>query len=123
MFQTLFGFSGRLSRTGFWEVLISVLLLDIAAAVAAGTGLQVSPTGQVMTSSTTYEVVRWSLLAVAVLSVWAVLAAHVKRAHDRGHGAGFLVWLVVPVIGWLWLIYELASSRGRTSRTASAPSR
>jgi uncharacterized membrane protein YhaH (DUF805 family) len=113
MLQTLFGFSGRLSRTGFWEVLISVLLLDVAAAVAAGTSLQVSPSGQVMTGSTTYEVVRWGLLAVAALSLWAVAAAHVKRAHDRGHGAAFLIWLVVPIIGWLWLVYELGFQPGQ----------
>lgn len=113
MLQTLFGFGGRLSRTGFWEVLISVLLLDVAATVAAATGLDVSPSGHVTTGTVSYEVVRWGLLAVAVLSVWAVAAAHVKRAHDRGHGAVFLIWFIVPIIGWLWLVYELGFQPGQ----------
>jgi uncharacterized membrane protein YhaH (DUF805 family) len=121
MLQTLFGFGGRLSRTGFWEVLISVLLLDVAATVAAVTGLEVSPSGQVMAASTTYELVRWGLLAVAVLSIWARFAAHVKRAHDRGHGAVFLVWLAVPIIGWLWLVYELGFQPGQNFKNRFGP--
>jgi uncharacterized membrane protein YhaH (DUF805 family) len=115
MLQTLFGFAGRLSRTGFWEVIVSVLLLDVAAAVAGVTALEHAfPDNRFVTASSAYQAVSWSLFAVAVLSVWAIAAAHVKRAHDLGHGAIFLIWLVVPVIGWLWLAYELGFQPGQT---------
>jgi uncharacterized membrane protein YhaH (DUF805 family) len=117
MLQTLFGLNGRLSRVGFWEVLISVLLLDVAAAVAAITALEHAfPDGRIDAASTTYEAVRWGLLAVAALSAWAVLAAHVKRAHDRGRGAAFLLWVLVPVVGWLWLLYDLGFHSGDFGR-------
>jgi uncharacterized membrane protein YhaH (DUF805 family) len=117
MLQTLFGLNGRLTRTGFWEVLTSVLLLDIAAGVAAITAFEHAfPSGQVVAASTIYEVVRWSLLAIAALSAWAVVAAHVKRAHDLGHGAVILLWVLVPVLGWLWLLYELGFKSGQNFR-------
>jgi uncharacterized membrane protein YhaH (DUF805 family) len=122
MLQTLFGMGGRLSRTGFWEVVVSVLLLDVAAAVAGITGLEHAfPDNRFVTASTAYQLVSWSLFAVAVLSVWAVVAAHVKRAHDRGHGAIFLIWLIVPVIGWLWILYELGFQPGPGFRNRFGP--
>jgi uncharacterized membrane protein YhaH (DUF805 family) len=115
MLQTLFGFSGRLSRTGFWEVIFSVLLIDLAAAVAGITGLEHAfPDNRFVTGSSAYQLVSWGLFAVAALSVWAMAAAHVKRAHDRGHGAVLLLWLIVPVIGWLWLLYELGFQPGQS---------
>jgi hypothetical protein len=64
----------------------------------------------------TYEVVRWGLLAVVVLSAWAILAAHAKRAHDLGHGAVILLWALVPVLGWLYLLYELGFKPGQAFR-------
>jgi uncharacterized membrane protein YhaH (DUF805 family) len=117
MLQTLFGMGGRLSRIGFWEVVISVLLLDVAAGVAGITSLEHAfPDNQFVTASTAYQLVSWGLFAVAALSIWAIIAAHVKRAHDRGHGAIFLIWLIVPVIGWFWLLYELGFQPGQNFR-------
>lgn len=122
MLQTLFGMGGRLTRTGFWEVVVSVLLLDVAAAVAGITGLEHAfPDNRFVTASTAYQIVSWSLFAVAVLSVWAIVAAHVKRAHDRGHGAIFLIWLIVPIIGWLWLLYELGFQPGQNFKNRFGP--
>lgn len=117
MLQTLFGLNGRLTRTGFWEVLVSVLLLDVAAGVAAITAFeQAFHGGPANVASMTYEIVRWGLLAVTALSVWAIAAAHVKRAHDLGHGAVILLWVLLPVLGWLWLLYELGVKPGQNFR-------
>lgn len=122
MLQTLFGLKGRLTRTGFWEVLVSVLLLDVAAGVSAITAFeQAFPGGAVNAASATYEVVRWGLLAVVALSIWAIAAAHAKRAHDLGHGAVILLWVLVPILGWLYLLFELGFKPGQEFRNRFGP--
>lgn len=122
MLQTLFGLNGRLTRTGFWEVLAAVLLLDVAGGVAAITALEhVFPEGRIVTGSPQYQAISWALFAGVALSAWAVFAAHVKRAHDRGHGAVYLLWVLFPVIGWLWLFYDLGFGPGYFSVNRFGP--
>jgi uncharacterized membrane protein YhaH (DUF805 family) len=36
----------------------------------------------------------------------------VKRLHDRGSGAASLLWLLLPVLGPLWLFINLGFRKG-----------
>jgi uncharacterized membrane protein YhaH (DUF805 family) len=49
----------------------------------------------------------WAAFALA-----AVGAASVARLHDRGRSGWWLVAIVVPVAGALWLAWELSLRRG-----------
>ena len=124
MLGALFGFNGRLSRAGFCEVLASVVLVDAALLIAwiyvADSGL---PGGYGPQSSLAQNVVIWAPWAAAVFTLWSLLAAMIKRSHDRGRSAASVFWLLVPVIGWLWLVVDLfllAGTRGK-NRYGGAP--
>ncbi len=117
MFGTLFGFRGRLSRAGFVECLLSIVLID--AAVVLGqkyveeNGLPggYGPGGP--PASTLVQAIPWAL---AVFTVWALLAAAVKRCHDRGRPGVLVLLALVPVIGWLWLLVDLLLLAGNKGR-------
>jgi len=117
MLGALFGFTGRLSRPGYWEVLLSVLLVDVALVVGrmfvADGGLPggVGPSSEL--SRALLGVIPWVLV---IFTVWCVLAAAVKRLHDRGR-TGFLILVaLIPVIGWLWLLVDLFLLEGTEGR-------
>lgn len=119
MLATLFGFRGRLSRDGFIEVLASVVLVDIAALLAAkyvqefGLPDLVTPGG-----GAAMAVARYAPVVVAVFTAWTVLAASVKRSHDRNRTGWLVLLAIVPVIGWAWLLVDLLVLTGTKGRNA-----
>ncbi len=43
----------------------------------------------------------------ALLLSWVVLAVSVKRCHDRGRSGWFMLALLIPVVGAIWVMVEL----------------
>ena len=119
MLATLFGFGGRLSRAGFIEVLISIVLVDLAALLAAkyvqefGLSDLVAPGG-----AAAMAVALYAPVVMAVFTAWTVLAASVKRSHDRNRTGWLVLLAVVPVIGWAWLLVDLLVLAGTKGRNA-----
>jgi uncharacterized membrane protein YhaH (DUF805 family) len=131
MLGALFGFKGRLSLPGFWEVLASVALIDAALLIVriylADAGL---PGGPGPDSPIAAGFATWTPWLLTVFTAWSLLAAMVKRCHDRGRSGASVLWLLVPVIGWLWLLVDLflmpgvrgkASHAGRPRAPAREP--
>lgn len=52
----------------------------------------------------------FSFIYIIILAV-PTLAAVVRRLHDTGYSAWMLLAVLVPVIGWIWLLALLASAR------------
>ena len=44
--------------------------------------------------------------------LWILGALIVKRLHDRGRSAASLLWLLLPVLGPLWLVFTLGFRKG-----------
>ncbi len=117
MLGALFGFSGRLSRPGFWEVLMSVVLIDAALVIGrmyvADSGL---PGGLGPAHPLSQALLGAAPWALVIFTLWSGLAAMVKRCHDRDR-TGFLVLVgLIPVIGWLWLLIDLFFLEGTEGR-------
>ncbi len=91
----LFSFTGRIPRRVF---LLSGLLLG-ASFVLLFLALE-SMAGH-----------RWTLLLYPFF-YWALAAFLVKRLHDRGKSPSWLLLLLVPLIGPLWLLLELCCFPG-----------
>ena len=124
MLGALFGFKGRLSRPGFWEVLASIFLIDVALLVGR-MFVEVSglPGGYGLRSPLVAGVTHGIPWVLVILTVWSLLAATVKRCHDRGRTGALVLVALIPVIGWLWLLVDLfvlPGSKGK-NRYGRAP--
>ncbi len=117
MFGTLFGFKGRLSRAGFIEALLSIVLIDVGVFLFSRyVGDYGMPGGDPTHGVLTGDLPKWLPIAFAVLTVWSLLAVMVKRCHDRSRPGWLLLIAVVPVIGWLWLLVDLFILGGTKGR-------
>ncbi len=47
-----------------------------------------------------------------LITLYPVLAFYTKRLHDRNRSGWFLLILLIPLIGAIWLIIELGFLRG-----------
>ena len=108
MLGALFGFNGRLSRPGFWEVLFSIVLIDVLLVLGrmyvADSGL---PGGFGPASALSQALLAAIPWALGAFTIWSLLAAMVKRCHDRGRTGALILIGLIPVIGWLWLLVDL----------------
>ena len=108
MLSALFGFKGRLSRPGFWEVVFSIVLIDVllllGSMYVADSGL---PGGLGPSSGPSRALLAIAPWAFVVFTAWSLLAAMVKRCHDRSRSGLLVLVGLIPVIGWLWLFVDL----------------
>lgn len=62
-------------------------------------------------------------LVLSAPLIWSLYAITLKRCHDRGKGRGWLVlFLIVPLAGWLWSFVELGLLRGQAGANRFGPS-
>jgi uncharacterized membrane protein YhaH (DUF805 family) len=98
---------GRIPRRTFWLTyvlpLLAVQVLAGIADVALGFASTEPPSGDGFVFSTTAGPIG---LAVGLLTVVPSISSTVTRLHDRGHSAWWLLWLLLPIIGWLLLIVQ-----------------
>jgi uncharacterized membrane protein YhaH (DUF805 family) len=103
----LFSFSGRIGRRDWWLWGVAAMLgLSLYATVL----LRVAGL-----PATTTDIV------VNLLLLWPALAISAKRWHDRGKSAWWVLVLLLPVIGWLWILVENGCLRGTTGPNAHGP--
>jgi uncharacterized membrane protein YhaH (DUF805 family) len=88
-------FRGRLSRPGFW-----LGALALWAAFAILFVFLESAFGRAAT------------LVLYPPLLWMLAVLCVQRLHDRGRSAAWLLILLIPIVGPLWLIVELAFRAG-----------
>jgi uncharacterized membrane protein YhaH (DUF805 family) len=95
MRRLLLSFRGRLQRSRFWLATVLVwaafIVLFIALEQLAG---------------------RASTLALYPPFLWALLALAVKRYHDLERSGWWLLVLVIPIVGVLWVAIQLGLRRG-----------
>ena len=52
---------------------------------------------------------------------WVLLATHVKRLHDRGESAWWLLAGFIPIVGPIWLVVELGILQGTREANQFGP--
>ncbi len=101
---TLFSFESRLARAPFWSAcLVSWVVFAI---------LFVFLEDSLGRPST------WILYPPFL---WILAALTVKRLHDCGHRAVSLLWMILPVLGPLWLFFVLGFRKGNDGDNQFGP--
>ena len=91
-----FSFDGRINRATYWTRAFPVLVVS-GLLVNAVLAFEYEKTGSQGLSS----------LALCLIGLWPVFAVTIKRLHDRGRSAWFLLVILVPVLGAIWLLAEV----------------
>jgi uncharacterized membrane protein YhaH (DUF805 family) len=96
--------SGRVRRRAFWggSFLVTALFLLLSAPIEALLG-------------------RWGMLAAFLPFYWSAFCLMRKRCHDIGRSSWWLLLLLLPIIGVLWVIAVLAFRRGNPGSNQYGP--
>jgi uncharacterized membrane protein YhaH (DUF805 family) len=100
---------GRIGRRTYW---LHYVLPILAASVVAG--LLDLAFGFTHVTSSTADSTTYSFsstngpigVVVSLALLVPSISSMVTRLHDRGHSAWWLLWLLLPIIGWLLLIVQ-----------------
>jgi uncharacterized membrane protein YhaH (DUF805 family) len=91
-------FNGKADRFEWWAV---SLITDLVAQLGLLFGWIVAM------SDVWYRVPAAGVLFLAaVFALWAAIAVSVRRINDRERSPWFLVFALVPMVGWIWLVIE-----------------
>ena len=101
---------GRVSvQQWAWSLyLFNPLILLITGFVAGFVnGYTAAPAGYVMSGP---GLIAWLVSTIAYVLAWLVAVGHyviisIKRHHDIGHSGVWLLWLLLPVFGWIMHLY------------------
>ncbi len=96
----LFSTKGRLSRGGYWLGIIIAFVLFVLVGATSTTMLDIA-TGEPTSSLSFFG------FLLMVLFFWVSIAVSVKRYHDRGKSAWWVLIALIPAIGPLWQFIEL----------------
>ncbi len=109
---SLFRFDGRIGRT---EFALTWLGVAIGVYIAAFTFIVATGAGDERAYKLTHESMLGAAAGAAVFigqALWVLVAAAVKRCHDRDRSGWRVLNAPVPVIGQLWLLLDLALGEG-----------
>jgi uncharacterized membrane protein YhaH (DUF805 family) len=104
-------FSGRACRSEYWWwVLASMIISSVLAVI----DLQVLGSGDVAATAA-YGSVKYVYNMGVLASIWSIvtflpsLAVGVRRLHDTDRSGWAILLVLIPIIGWVLLIYWFAS--------------
>ncbi|MEL7544555.1 MAG: DUF805 domain-containing protein [Pseudomonadota bacterium] len=104
-FVNPFSFSGRISRRSFWKLMLVVIVPWLGIALANDISLLIG-------NGPLDALPRNWVWGIFLFTAWIACAAVVRRYHDRGRSA---FWLIVPLAyaGWFAWDFILASEAAR----------
>ena len=94
----LFAFDGRIGRKAYWFAAVITIAVDLAASLLDRLLLG-TPNSALS-------------LAAGVFALITGLAVSAKRWHDRDKSAWWILIVLVPVIGPIWVVVENGFLRG-----------
>jgi uncharacterized membrane protein YhaH (DUF805 family) len=108
MWKKYFAHKGRCTRSQFWARMPVAILLLAVAGISREFVSEVYPLPPYASYSEPFSVVLAYLPVGLVFwpSLFLFNATLTRRLHDRGKSAVWYLWLLVPVLGWLWLLVK-----------------
>ncbi len=92
--ENLFSAKGRMSRSCFWWFALFCVLVDTALAFLILIATQ--------PSATTATIIN----LIFDLTIWYIfIVPGIRRLHDIGKAGTNVLWILLPFVGWIYLIY------------------
>ena len=111
-------FNGRARRSAYWFAVLFTTLISMAIGIAFPAHLVntdiVGANGYVSQSSAVSNL--WSLATFL-----PSLSVGVRRLHDTGRSGWYLLWALLPIVGWILLIVALAKDSDQGSNKYGEP--
>ena len=103
-------FSGRARRREYWgtalfNVIVQVALNVALVAVLAILFSSIEINGEVTVSPLLFVLINIPRYIYSLVWLLPSLAVAVRRLHDIGKSGWNLLWIFLPIIGWIMLIY------------------
>jgi uncharacterized membrane protein YhaH (DUF805 family) len=95
--KSIFNWRGRLHRAGFWLQSVAVWIVFLLAS-----------------SVFTPTLGSWVAWLLTPIALWALVSIAVRRLHDRNLSGKWLLVILIPIVGALWLVWQLAIRQGNT---------
>lgn len=92
---------GRIGRQTFWMGVIVLIVVSIIASVIDGILGTVTESGFGIVSG-----------IASLVMIYPSIMLYAKRWHDRGKSGWWSLIMLIPFIGWIWLIVELGILKG-----------
>lgn len=111
----LTSYQGRIRRMHFWLGLLGIIVVFgvLYSILASMSGMASgSPNGLILALM--------GVLYLVYLYVWAAIM--VKRAHDRDKTGWFVLIILIPLIGAIWILIELGFLDGTQGPNKYGPS-
>ena len=89
-FTRYFDFDGKTSRGGYWWVVLANIIISAILGLLGSLGV---------TISTVY----------GLITIIPGIAIAIRRLHDTNRSGWNLLWLLFPIVGWVILLFYLAS--------------
>ena len=109
----LTSFHGRVGRLEFWLVQVAAAAIFGLFWALVNLKPPVDPTAAPAPRPPGSEILDALPWLIAVGLAWPLIAIGVKRCHDRGKSGWQLLAALVPMLGWLWLLYDLGIMKGQ----------
>ena len=106
--QNFNNFSGRARRKEYWMytlIYMPILFLAMFADNALGTTFQMDVMGQAVDVG-----YGWVYMIVALLHFLPSLSVVVRRLHDVGKSGWFYLIILIPLVGFIWMLVLLVSN-------------
>jgi uncharacterized membrane protein YhaH (DUF805 family) len=112
-------FNGRLRRLHFWIGLIILWVVEVVImAVLIGPAMSAAAAGG-GGGSGVLSMIGYLLLAVLI---WPALAIQIKRWHDRDKSGWWVLIVLIPLIGPIWMLIECGILDGTPGPNRFGPS-
>lgn len=87
-FKNIFTYNGRASRSAFWWWFLFYVIVGVVVGIIERTG--------------TVGYIIGVILGLGIWFTWLSVAA--RRLHDANRSAFWLFLILLPIIGWIWLL-------------------
>ena len=118
LIASLFSIKGRMTRRQFWifelGIIVAAIFLMIGDVVVIEFIRSSGKTGGPLFGAVLF-------LFIIIPMFWAQLAVGAKRCHDRGRTGWFMAYALIPVIGTLWVLFDLGFLKGTCGRNDYGP--